>query len=69
MILEEGNWSYPLCHKCDMFISQKLLNVRNPSTVLCRWKGDPKRLRLVEEEAEAGGAMAIIAYSRPLMAV
>ena len=29
VILEEGNRYYPLCPKCDMFVSHKALNGRN----------------------------------------
>ena len=50
-----------------MFVSQQALNSWHTSTTLCK-KGEELR-HLAEEETEAGTAMALTAYSRPLMTV
>ena len=35
LILEEGNWPYPRCPKCDMLIYQRSLDGKHPYTDLC----------------------------------
>ena len=69
MILEEGNRPYPLCHKCDMFVSYKTLNVQHLETEFCRWGEERKWCRLAEKEVRSGTATAITAYGIPLVPV
>ena len=35
VILEEGNHPLPCCPKCDMFLTCRALNGRNPATEMC----------------------------------
>ena len=51
-----------------MFIYQLELNGRNNTTDLCLWDEERKRRCLATEEVEAGAAVALTAYGRPLMA-
>ena len=69
VILEEGNHPYPRCPKCEMFVSQQELNVRDNSTALCQQGEDHKQRHMAAEEAEAREAMALTAYGRPLTEV
>ena len=69
VILEEGKRTYPCFPKCDMFVSQWALNVRHTKTDLCQWGEEWKHGRLAIEEAEAGTAVALTDYFRPLTLV
>ena len=69
VILEEANRPYPQCPKCDMVIVQQDINIRHPSTDLCRWVKERKYRRLAAYEAEAGAEMALTIYGLHLEAV
>ena len=66
VILEEGNQPYPRFPKCDIFFPQRSLNVRNPSTYLCRRGEEHYCFQLAEEEARVGVENAISTYRIPL---
>ena len=42
VILEEGNYPHPNYHRCDMFVPLGVLNVRHPTTDLCR-RGEERK--------------------------
>ena len=66
VIMEEGNHHHLRWLDCDMFVPWAALNYRHPTTALCAQGVDRKMWRLEEEEAQAGEAMALQAYGRPL---
>ena len=67
--LEEGSRPYPRCPQCDMFMTQKALNVWNLTNILCRQGMDRKWHHLAEEEAPEGTERALTACGSPLSQV
>ena len=66
MILGEGNLPYPSFPKCNMYVLQRSINGRHPSTDLCCRGEERKCHQLAEEEAIVGAATEISAYVSPL---
>ena len=65
MILVEGNQTYPLCFKCNVFVSHKAINSRHIAISFCRRGEERKCHCLLEEEARSGTETVIIAYKIP----
>ena len=69
VILEEGNWPYPRCPQCNIFVPQKALNGRNLATEFCRRIMEKKWSLLAEEESWAGTERALTDYGALLSQV
>ena len=69
VILEEGNRPYPHFPKCDMFVSHKSLNVRNPATEIFRSGEEQKWSQLEEAGMREGTDTVITNYRTPLSPV
>ena len=69
VILEEGNQCHLQCSKFNIFLSCRALNVRHPTTEICRRGEEHKHRQLEAEEVRAGDETALTAYGHPLTVV
>ena len=69
VMLEEGNFSYPRCARCDMQVPRKALNGHRLGTKQCEKRVEQKQRRLAETETRGNLERAFHAYGKPMEAV
>ena len=69
IILEEGNFTHPMCPRCDMLVLWWSLNGRHKSTAMCRSGAERKRRRLAETQIRESTEMAFEVYREQLKTV
>ena len=69
VILEEGNHPYPRCRKCNMFVSQRSLNIWHPYMDLCCWERTGSANNWQNRKWEQGEETVLTAYGIPLATV
>ena len=69
VIMEEGKLLHPWCNRCDMLVSWRALNGRNPATAQCARGAEWKRRRLAEAETRKSSERAFKAYGEPIQNV
>ena len=69
VILEEGNLPLPLCPRCDLQVSSKVLNGSHMETNQCKMGAERKLRRLAAAEGEAATEREFHAYGKNMRAV
>ena len=69
VMLEEGNFPYPRCARCDMQVPRKALNGLHLGTAQCAKGAERKRRRLADMETRENSERAFRAYGEPMEAV
>ena len=69
VMMEEGNFPYPRCARCDMQMPRKALNGRHLGTAQCAKGAERNRRRMAETETRENLDQVFHAYGQPMEAV
>ena len=69
VMLEEGNFSYPWCAKCNMQVPWRALNGRHQGTSQFLKGAERKRRRMEETDTRENSKQAFEAYGAPIESV